>query len=75
MKIDLKTLVPQERLDALGKSRGVARLDELLSKVKSGRATVAERRELSRKTEWVRKMPKNVLSEDHRPAALDSVRP
>jgi len=66
MKVDLKNRLSKEKLDALKKSPKVARLEELHAKVRSGKATAAEKTEWRSKTDWVGKLPKNVLSERHR---------
>lgn len=69
MKIDLKTRLSNERLNALKKSPKVMRLEELHGKIRSGEATAFEKVEWREKTDWVKKLPGNVLSERHRPLA------
>ncbi len=70
MKMDLKNWLSKERMEALKKSPKIVRLGELHSKIRSGEATESEKVEWRNKTDWVRKLPKNVLSESHRPEVV-----
>ncbi len=70
MKINLRSFLSTEERKKIKRSPEVARFDTLCSKMKSGKATSQEIGEYKRKTAWVGKLPKNVLSESHRPAAV-----
>jgi hypothetical protein len=67
IKIDLKSLLSQDRLEVIVKQPKLARRDFLRSKVQLGSATQEEALELEKSTEWFSKLPKNVLSESHCP--------
>lgn len=69
MKVDLKSLLTPERREVLLKQPKLARRAVLRFKVRSGTATREEAGELQKSTEWVSKLPKNVLSESHYPVA------
>lgn len=67
MKVDLKNRLTKEQLDALKNSPNVVRLDYLAKVVRSGTVTLEEDAEWKEKTDWVSRLPRNVLSESHRP--------